>query len=556
MSEPGRDPLPLQPLLQAYCHGRPTGVPDLKQAPFWGPRLAAIASACEQFLSSRFLERAADADLRPHLERFYDACHPRPLHRDVFTRRLGLIRHGLAHLLHGVEPLPRRLENCLAPGGPYRVVGLGPAFWCALAQALQPLRNPSWTPDLVTGLRRLGLARMPHNAGLAAMYSGLTAAYAQIRSLQPELSAGQIDHFLTLAARMCGRELWSAGATEAEDEVAAVVARLRQVEPLRQRLKERGQELARAQELLQLGLSGRDAKQLGLALASADPVGAGRSHLDWGEQAPQVLHWVGQFWEVEQTPEAVQGLLRSFWEQAPLPGAGLWLPAAVLHLLDPQRFGLFNEEVRQGLARLDDSFSPALPPEDGYRLGNEVLGWLRDQYRLHPLEAPAVLAALVPGRSGEPSRTGAIPEGNRGCRSARGTYLGEGLGVRGAAFAGFCSDTFRFFEELQASNERSWMESNRDRYRFAVREPLVELCQALAQRYVKPVLHGVHGWQLITEARPGRALTSICRNAYGAAIPTTPSYGSPLPAGRPQASGRKPSCLSGWTRGGCVMACV
>lgn len=65
------------------------------------------------------------------------------------------------------------------------------------------------------------------------------------------------------------------------------------------------------------------------------------------------------------------------------------------------------------------------------------------------------------------------------------------------------------------------MEANRERYRFAVREPLVELCQALARRYVEPVLQGTHGWRLITEARTGQALTSVCRNAYGRGDPYT-----------------------------------
>jgi MoxR-like ATPase len=63
------------------------------------------------------------------------------------------------------------------------------------------------------------------------------------------------------------------------------------------------------------------------------------------------------------------------------------------------------------------------------------------------------------------------------------------------------------------------MERQRDRYRFAVRRPLVELCRALAERYVEPVLRGVHGWDLDTEARSGRALTSVCKNAYGRSQP-------------------------------------
>ena len=52
-----------------------------------------------------------------------------------------------------------------------------------------------------------------------------------------------------------------------------------------------------------------------------------------------------------------------------------------------------------------------------------------------------------------------------------------------------------------------------------MREPLLELCRALATRYVEPVLGGVHGWRLDTAPRNGRALTSICRNAYGRGEP-------------------------------------
>ncbi len=508
MKKSGRVSLPLQPLLHAYCHGRPGGLPDLEQWPGWGSRLAAIGSARDQFLFARFLETAPDSDLRPHLERFYDHCVPRGHHRAMLARSLGLVRHGLVHLLQGLDPLPRRLENCLSSRGPYYVAGLGPAFWGAIAQALSPRKNPSWTADILGGLRRLGLARWPHNAGIAAVYAGLSAGYGQIQAMQTHLSAGQIDHFLTLVARMPGRDPWAESLTREEDQLPALVARLRQAQPLRQRLQERGQELARAQELIQEGLSRQDGKQIGLALMEADPVGAGSSPLNWGEPAA-LLEWVGRIWQAE----APEPLLRAFWQQAPLPGAGLWLPAAVLHLRDPQRFALFNHEIRQGLAVLDDSFTTALPPEDGYRLANEAAAWLRQRYLLHPLEVPAVLAAA--GERGalapccqETEQQGANVE-QQVANAPRSP----------AAFHGFCPDTFRFLAELQENNDRSWMEANRERYRFSVRQPLIELCQALAQRYIEPVLRGVHGWPLITEARTGQALTSICRNAYGRGDP-------------------------------------
>ena len=63
------------------------------------------------------------------------------------------------------------------------------------------------------------------------------------------------------------------------------------------------------------------------------------------------------------------------------------------------------------------------------------------------------------------------------------------------------------------------MEQRRERYHFAVRQPLVELCQALARSYIEPVLHGEQGWRLETAARIGRSLTSICKNDYGRTTP-------------------------------------
>jgi MoxR-like ATPase len=47
----------------------------------------------------------------------------------------------------------------------------------------------------------------------------------------------------------------------------------------------------------------------------------------------------------------------------------------------------------------------------------------------------------------------------------------------------------------------------------------VELCRALAERYVEPVLCGQYGWLMETQARSGRALTSICKNDYGRTVP-------------------------------------
>ena len=139
------------------------------------------------------------------------------------------------------------------------------------------------------------------------------------------------------------------------------------------------------------------------------------------------------------------------------------------------------------LARLDDAFAPSLPADDRGRLWAETASVLREEFRVHPLEL-ADLVSAVTDRD-EP----AAP----------------------AAFGGFCADTFRFLAELADGRSKPWMDDRRDRYQFVLRDPLVELCDALAARYVRPVLHGEYGWELEADARPGRAITSICKNDFG-----------------------------------------
>ena len=90
-------------------------------------------------------------------------------------------------------------------------------------------------------------------------------------------------------------------------------------------------------------------------------------------------------------------------------------------------------------------------------------------------------------------------------------------------FAGFCGDSFRFLDELAGNNNRDWMDRERDRYHFAVREPMVELCAALAARYVRPVLGDLHGWRLEIEAKTTHCLSSICKNNYGRSSPYEPA---------------------------------
>jgi uncharacterized protein (DUF2461 family) len=487
MNTSSRQHLPLPPLLHAYTRAGVPGVAELHRLPGLGPRCAAVLSASAKFLFADFVDGASDADLLDALLRFYDATVSPPLHAAALRRRAGIVRHGLAYLLRGRDALPAKADACLGPAGAYHVAGLGPQFWSALFQGLSPTRNPAWLPATVAGLRRLGLARWQPGASPGAVYAGLLDGYARIQALEPALSALHVDHFLTLVAAMPGRNLGRADDAPAPCPVSAAVRQRRARLPLRDFLKERGQALADAQQQLESGLARQDAKAVLAALTVADPVGAGPAPLDPDIHGAPLIEWTGRLWGADD-PYPV---LAELWQAEPLPGAGLWLPAAALHLRDPQRYHPFHEDVRRGYATLDDSTGG--PAAERYRLFNEAAAWLRERHQLHPLEVSAVLAALAPG-----------PEGREAPR---------------AAFAGFCPDTFHFLGELAHNNRRDWMERQRDRYRFAVREPLVELCRALAGRYVGPVLRGGHGWEVDAEARSGRALTSICKNDYGRSQP-------------------------------------
>ena len=202
-----RQHLPLAPLLHAYTRAGVPSMGELHHLPNLGPRFAAILSATVKFLFADFLHNASAPDLGDALVRFYEACVQPPLHVETLRRRAGIVRHGLAYLLGGRDPLAVKAAACLDVSGAYHVAGLGPSFWSALLQALQPSRHPGWMPSIVAGLERLGLATWRRGDRPETIYAGLLSAYERIQALEPALSALHIDHFLALVAALQGRNL-------------------------------------------------------------------------------------------------------------------------------------------------------------------------------------------------------------------------------------------------------------------------------------------------------------------------------------------------------------
>ncbi len=350
-----RRQLPLLPLLRAYAASGLPSAQALTELPILGPRFAAIRGARTSLLAHEYLQDASAADFHTTLVRFYEATVSPPLHAEVVHHRAGLVRHALAHLTHSRDPLPSKAQRVLHPDGPYHVPGLGPSFWSAVLQGFDLARHSGWTPAVVTGLQRLGLARWEAHADPAAIYTLIMRAGERIRREEPALSAQHVDHFLTLVALMSGRDLWS-GTRRLETagpgvDLDSLIRRERTRVPLRRRLKERGRELDEARVELNRAVAECDGPRMRAALAVADPSGARRAPIDWTTHAPQLATWIARLCEADDPYE----LLAAFWSSAPVSGAGLWLPAAVLHLKDPRGFLPWSEELRQGYALLDES---------------------------------------------------------------------------------------------------------------------------------------------------------------------------------------------------------
>ncbi len=500
-----RSALPLLPLLRAYAAAGLPPVEQLARLPVLGPRFAAILSARDGLLSETFLDSASPEEFEAILFRFYEATVQPPLHGAAVRRRAGLLRHALAHLVRSPDSLVQKAQRCLRPDGAYHVAGLGPSFWTALFQGFDLSRSTGWTPAVGSGLRRLGLARWPAQARAAEVYAVLLRSCAAIQARDPALTGLHVEHFLTLVSLMQGRDLWSGTrrleATGTGIDLEAIIRQERSRMPLRRRLQERGRALEQARGELESALAARDGPRIAAALSLADPTGVRRAPLDWKAHGEELTLWIGRLWEADDPYEA----LSLFWSRDPLPGAGLWLPAAVLHLKDARQFLPWGEEVRQGYAALDDGADSADSPTERYRLFNNGVAWLRERHGLHPLELPAVLAVVDGGPGSPDGQPGSSPSTVH-CPPSTG-------------FGGFCSDTFAFLRELEQNNCREWMAGQQDRYRFAVRQPLIELCRALAERYVEPVLRRTHGWDLDTTARTGRALTSVRKNDFGRSPP-------------------------------------
>ncbi len=207
-----------------------------------------------------------------------------------------------------------------------------------------------------------------------------------------------------------------------------------------------------------------------------------------------------------------------------IPNLDLAFWSAILQALEPAYFPACLPSVWKGLHRLGSvSASPPQNPAKLFFILLECYQKLLGQFSfLSALHLDHFLS-LVAGMQGRDLWSG-ISRLSQECKATNSHSELNGLPDNSARenrphFSGFCSDTFRFLADLQHNNKRDWMEQNRERYHFFLREPLVELCQSLADRYVEPILNGKWKLNLETTVRTGKTLSSICKNDYGKTQP-------------------------------------
>jgi hypothetical protein len=456
--------LPLRVLLRSFLREA--------ERPPAGDRADAIRAASASWLSAPAFPQVPTADLTRHVAEFAARVSPLPWHALRLAMHAGFVRHGVNHLRHAHDPLSLRFDRCVSPRGTYTVPGGGRAFWAAVVKATAPDRLPDWTPDVENGLDRTGV--FPAGCDRLAIADDV---YASLLRDHPTLTAWDLDHFFRRVARIRGRSWDRTDAPEPLDAIRDRVRAVRVHTPLKKRLTTSGEELAALRKRFDAALQ-------------TDYIAGLADVLD---------RLIGTRFALN--PRRVKELLASGPESASFDefaALGTALPAALLHLHDPKAHPPWRPDLPAALADLDDAFHPTLPPREQYALYRDVAAGLRERFGVHPLEVADVVAAR------ERPTHDPTPRADR------------------TTFHGFAPDTFRFFAELGEHNEKAWMDTRRDDYRCWAREPMVELCAAVAERFVGPVLATAHGWDLETDPRAGKALTSITKNDYGRSGPYTP----------------------------------
>ncbi len=366
----------LRPLLQAYLNaGVPTGA-QLSRLPVVGRRFQAILAADERLLSETFLDNATNDEFRSAIVDFSEHTVFPPLQRMTCERHVGILRHAVDHLVRSNDSLPTKAGHVLDSKGPYHVPGLGLSFWSALLQAIDPTTCPGNNRAIVQGMERVGLLESQQLSQPIELYGAQMHAYAKLLRQHDDISALHLDHFFLLVSGMQGRELWygldSLAETLTGCDIPALIRAERTALPLRERIRQRGDELASAANEIDGALESGDVTKLEAAAMRVASGCARQSHLDWNAYRELLLRWTKRFWSTDTPFED----LAEFLTTAPITGAGMWWPTSILTIRDPHSYALWDERSRDAYRRISPDAAGTTTPIGTYQLFCERLSAL------------------------------------------------------------------------------------------------------------------------------------------------------------------------------------
>lgn len=170
---------------------------------------------------------------------------------------------------------------------------------------------------------------------------------------------------------------------------------------------------------------------------------------------------VGALWRGE-IEAALDQADRVFREPTYLPGAGQSFPSMLLYLRDRERFAVWFKGLDRALAAVSDygGHDRAAGRTAYLDFCNHVLA-VRLQYGLAPEEMDAILA-----------------EADRQTIRVEEEY-------EEAALPTITRAAFQFLADLAMNNSKEWFEANRGRYEKHVRDPVADVLEAVADRYIR-----------------------------------------------------------------------
>ena len=376
----------------------------------------------------------------------------------LIRRHVRWLRHGLNHVSHAADLLVFRVERCAAPGGTYFQPGFGVMFWGNLARIAEP-DLMTWTPSRAKGWAALDVCEAGRRSPVELWADANNWARA-VRREWPEFSPTELGHFLDLVADMGGRELFPDAKSPVSEPWADALREVRSHTPLRQRIKRADSQRRSPESVVEEWTARREfppnIAALTLERLRDDPLGP------------------------------IDADLASAWEAV----AGTELASEFVTLaqtVDGHRYPKLTGDARAMLGEIAGGSLNSGCPLDDYRTAWLMASGLAERWRAHIDEAAEVLTARRREKT---------------------------VGVAEGEFPGLSGDGFRLLAELH-TQPAAWFASQRDRYRYALQEPMTALGNELVDRFLRPVVGEGLGIELDLEVRPGRALSRTGHNYFG-----------------------------------------